>query len=100
MADDAYVEVTPDWIAQACDRAHSSPRAAEVGHRSGFCLACAEIRAAVGGVAAGPQATPDPPTIREQIQNLALLTEAGDAVAEARREIGELMQATPDQEGE
>lgn len=48
MTDDGWTEVEPDWLTRACDRAHASPRAAEVGHRDGFCLACAELRAVLG----------------------------------------------------
>jgi hypothetical protein len=51
-----WTEVAPDRLARVCDRAHASPHAAEVGHRSGFCLACAEIRVALAVGA------PDEPT--------------------------------------
>lgn len=56
---DGWIEVTPDALTRACDRAHASPNAAEVGHREGFCLACAELRVAMSGASGEGTAAPD-----------------------------------------
>lgn len=41
MADDTPVEKS--LIVRICDHAHRGPHASLLGHRDGFCLACAEI---------------------------------------------------------